>query len=53
MTIRLKMPTQMKNATPIGTPVRLRTKNATRQAAKNSVTPLMSLTRDTREASAL
>jgi hypothetical protein len=53
MTIKLKIPTQMKNATPIGTPVRLRAKNAMRQATKNSVTLLMSLTRDTREANEL
>jgi len=47
------MPTQMKNATPIGTPMPLSAKNATRHAMKNSVTPLISLTRDTCEATAL
>jgi hypothetical protein len=43
----------MKNATPIGTPARWRTKNATRHAMKNVVTLLMSLTRETRAAMAL
>ena len=53
MTIRLKIPTQMKNAMPTGTAIRLRAKNPIRQAMKNNVTPLISLTRDTRDATAL
>ena len=47
------MPTQMKKATPTGTPIWLRAKNATRHAMNTRVTPLMSRTRDTREATAL
>jgi len=53
MIMRLKIPTQMKNATPMGTPAWDRPKNATRHATKNSVTELISRTRETREAIAL
>jgi hypothetical protein len=53
MITRLKMPTQMKKATPTGTPIWLSAKNAIRQAMKTSVTPLIRRTRDTRDAAAL